>query len=125
MNLSFLMIVLTLLESGGMSAAFVNTQSLDECERRAKAVSTILAGQKLPIKDVVCRRSEATFEPFSHTGESAGAYHYIVTFDEREAWVTPRAADAACDGADAAARGPTEATRFCVASAQKLISEKN
>ncbi len=125
MKLSFLMIILTMLESGDMSAAFVNTDSLDECERRAKAVSTILAGQKLPIKDLVCRRSEATFEPFSHSGENAGAYRYIVTFDEREAWVTPRGADAACDGEGASARAPPEPVRFCVSSAQKLLSEQN
>ena len=68
MKLSFLMIILTMLESGDMSAAFVNTDSLDECERRAKAVSTILAGQNLPIKDLVCLRSEATFVPLSHSG---------------------------------------------------------
>lgn len=125
MKLGFLMIVLTLLESGDMSAAFVNTDSLEECARRAKAVRTILSGQKLPIKDLVCRRSKATFEPFSHNAESVSAYRYIVTFDAREAWIAPRPADTDCKGEDASARAPPEAIRYCVASAQKLLSKEN
>lgn len=124
MKLGFLMIVLTLLESGEMSAAFVNTDTLEDCERRAKAVRAILE-QRVPIKDLVCRSSAATFEPFSHGAENAGLHSYAISFDAREAWITPRAGNAPCDGDSADARAPPKSIRYCATSSQKLISEGN
>ena len=41
MKLGFLMIVMTLLENGQLSAAFVNTESLEDCERRAKQLNEV------------------------------------------------------------------------------------
>ncbi len=120
MKLGFVLIVMTLLENGQLSAAFVNTESLEECERRAKAVRTILSDQKVPIKDLVCRSSAARFEPFSHGGAtSAPAYSYVVSFDDREAWITPRTDDAPCNS------DPAKPIRYCATSAQKLLSEGN
>jgi hypothetical protein len=119
MKLGFLMIVMTLLENGQLSAAFVNTESLEDCERRAKAIRTILSDQKIPIKDLVCRSSAAKFEPFSHGAPSAQAHSYVVSIDEREAWITPRTDNAPCDG------DPAKPIRYCATSSQKLLSEGN
>jgi len=119
MKLGFLMIVMTLLENGQLSAAFVNTDTLADCERRANAIRMILSGQNVPIKDLVCRSSAAKFEPFSHGAPSTQAHSYVVSFDEREAWITPRTDDASCEA------GPAKPIRYCATSAQKLLSEGN
>lgn len=119
MTLGFVLIVMTLLENGQVSAAFVNTQSLEDCERRAKAVRAILSDQKVPIQDLVCRSSAARFEPFSHDTTGAQRHRYVVSFDEREAWITPRTDDAQCGG------DPVKPVRYCATSAQKLLSEGN
>lgn len=70
MKPGFLMIVMVPLENGQMSAALVNTESLEDCERRAKAIRTVLTDQEILIKDFVCRSSE----PFSHGAESTHAH---------------------------------------------------
>ncbi len=119
MKLGFLMIVMTLLENGQLSAAFVNTDTLADCERRAKAVRTILSGQNVPIKDLVCRSSTARFEPFSHEAPTTPPHSYVVSFDERDAWIAPRTDDTPCDG------DPAKPIRYCATSAQKLLSEGN
>lgn len=69
MKPGFLMIVMMPLENGQMSAALVNTESLEVCGRRAKAIRTVLTDQEIPIKDFVCRSSR----PFSHGAESTHA----------------------------------------------------
>ena len=125
MKLGFLMIVMTLLESGEMSAAFVNTASLDECERRAAAVRTILSNGAVPLKELVCRRSDATFEPFSHDTQGAHAHRYRVSFDDTDARITHLSDDAPCGDETAAGRDPDKPTQYCAVSAQKLLSEGN
>ena len=116
MKPGFLMIVLTLLENGQLSAAFVNTQTLDECEGRAAAVRVILEDGEFPVKQIVCRASEAQFEPFVHgTDEAAARQAYLVSFDDETAIVEPVAA---CEAAGAAGEG-----RYCATSSQKLLSQ--
>lgn len=124
MKLGVLMIVMTLLDGGGLSAAFVNTASLDECERRAEGIRAILSGQNVVIKELVCRGSEARFEPFSHGAAGGEAHRYVVTFDTQRAWVAPQAEDAPCDGAAAATIQPPT-VRYCATSTQTLLSEGN
>ncbi|HRO48842.1 MAG TPA: hypothetical protein PLW75_01770 [Hyphomicrobium sp.] len=125
MKLGFLMIVMTMLESGEMSAAFVNTASLDECERRAAAVRTILSNGPVPLKDLVCRRSDAAFEPFSHDAQGAHAHRYLVSFDDTDAKITQLHDDTPCGTDSATARDPSKPSQYCAVSAQKLLSEGN
>lgn len=125
MKLGVLMIVMTLLDGGSLSAAFVNTASLDECERRAEGVRAILSGQNVVIKELVCRGSEARFAPFSHGAAGGDAHKYVVTFDTQRAWVAPQAEDAPCDGAAAATTQPPATVRYCATSTQTLLSEGN
>ena len=116
MTLGFLMIVLTFLDSGELSAAFVNTPTLEECEARGATVRTILEEGNVTIEQLVCRASQAQFEPFMHGGEEDAERHaYVVAFDDERARVEP-VAD--CDAAR-----PTEAGRYCVTSTQKQLSQ--
>jgi hypothetical protein len=116
MKLAFLMIILTLPDNGQLSAAFVNTQTLEECEKRASVVRSILDKGDIEIKQMVCRSSGALFEPFVHGTEGdAERYAYSISFDDRNATVE---AIASCSAADAAEQG-----RYCATSTQKLLSQ--
>ena len=113
MKFGFLMIILTLLENGQMSAAFVNTQTLEECEQRASAVRKILEKGNIDIKERACRSSSAQFEPFVHgaTGE-AGSHAYRIIIDDNNARIEPVTA---CDPATV-----TQDGQYCTTSNQEL-----
>jgi len=115
MKLGFLMIILTLVENGQLSAAFVNTATLEECEQRAAVVRGILEKGEYPIEQMVCRAAEVEFEPFAHGMEQfAEKQTYLVSFDDRTATVE---AVASCEAAKA------KAGRFCATSTQKIVAE--
>lgn len=116
MKLGFLMIILTLVDNGQLSGAFVNTATLEECEDRAAVVRGILEKGEYPIEQMVCRASEAEFEPFAHGMEdTAEKQSYLVSFDDARATVEKVES---CDGQETAA-----AQTWCVTSMQKFASE--
>lgn len=115
MKLGFLMIIFTLAEGGQLSGAFVNTATLEECERRAAVVRGILEQGDSPIEQMVCRASDAEFEPFVHGMEEfAEAQSYLVSFDDTRATVEKAAS---CEGA-----APAPGT-WCVTSMQKFAAD--
>ena len=110
----FLMIVLTALESGQMSAAFVNTGTMEECEQRAATVRTILEQGNIGIVDMVCRSSDAAFEPFTHGAEAdAERFAYLIAFNGETATVS------AVDTCETSA--PAGEGRYCATSTQKML----
>lgn len=116
MKLDFLMIILTLVDNGQLSAAFVNTATLAECEQRAAVVRGILETGDTPIEQMVCRASDAEFEPFVHGMEEfAERQAYLVSFDDTTATVEKVAS---CDGAAQSRPGT-----YCAVSMQKFASE--
>lgn len=111
----FLMIVLTALESGQMSAAFVNTGTMEECEQRAATVRTILEQGNIGIIDMVCRSSDAAFEPFTHGAEAdAERFAYLISFDGETALVSPTRS---CETS-----GPAREGHYCATSTQKMLA---
>ena len=115
MKLGFLMIIFTLADNGQLSGAFVNTATLEECEQRAAVVRNILEQGDTPIEQMVCRASDAEFEPFVHGMEEfAERQTYIVSFDDERATVEKAAT---CDDVTPAAGS------WCVTSMQKFASE--
>ena len=113
MKLGFLMIILTLVD-GNLSAAFVSTATLEECEDRAAVVRGILEKGEYPIEQMVCRAADVEFEPFSHGMEqSADSQAYLISFDDKAATVE---AVASCAAAQ------VEAGQFCATSGQKIVA---
>jgi len=114
MSSGFLLIVLTVLDGGNLSAAFVNTDSLAECERRSAIVQSILTESRSPFKQLVCRRSAARFEPFAH-GMPADSprWSYLVEIGAETAVVS--------DIADCADATSEVEGRFCVTSTQQRV----
>lgn len=116
MKLGFLMIILTLVDNGQISAAFVSTETLQECEQRATVVRGILEKGEYPIEQMVCRAADVEFEPFAHGMEEfAERQTYLVSFDDKTAKVEKVAA---CDGGAQPAPGT-----WCATSTQKFASE--
>lgn len=116
MDHTFLMIVLTLSGGGQPAAAFVNTRTIEECEQRASVVRGILDKGDTEIKQIICRSSDAKFEPFAHgEGDDSQRNVYLISFDAENATVEPAAN---CDAADT-----TEGARYCATSTQKLLSQ--
>lgn len=114
MKLDFLMIILNLLDDGRMSAAFVNTETLQECERRAAVVRSILEKGEYPVEQMVCRAATVEFEPFAHGEEpDAPRQAYLISFDDEKAAVEPVES---CAGVAA------EAGRYCATSTQKIVN---
>lgn len=68
MSLAVLMIVLTLGADDRLDAAFVETESLANCEQRAEVVRGIIAGSTR-IEAILCRPSAQAFDPFMHGAE--------------------------------------------------------
>lgn len=114
MTLAFLMIVLTLSDGAPLSAAFVNTATQAECEKRATVVRSILEKGDIKIKQMVCRASDVQFEPFAHGADGdARRYAYVISFDDTKATVVPVAS---CEATGASGEG-----RYCATSTQKLL----
>lgn len=115
MKTSFLMIILTLAVDDQLSAAFVNTDSLQECRRRAVVVRSILESGNYTIEALACREAEVLFSPFSHAAPAdAERYSYRISFDEQVAQI---AKVTACI-ADSA----PEPEHYCATSTQYLLT---
>lgn len=116
MTFAVLMVVLTLSNGGQLSAAFVNTPTLADCEKRAAVVRGILDKGNVKITQIICRSSNIQFEPFAHGAEDDVKRHaYIVSFDDRSATIEPVAS---CD-----ARSMTGEGRYCATSSQKPLPQ--
>lgn len=111
---AFLMIILTLTSGTQLSAAFVNTPTREDCEKRAAVVRGILEKGDIEIKQMICRSSDVQFESFVHgSGDDAERYSYVISFDDKKATVAPVAS---CEVA-----GVTGEGRYCATSTQKLL----
>lgn len=116
MSSAFLMIVLTLSNGGQLSAAFVNTETLAACEKRAAVVSDILSKGNVKIRQIACRPSDLQFEPFAHgTPDDAKRHAYVISINDKSATVEQVAS---CAAANAAGEG-----RYCATSTQKLLPQ--
>lgn len=72
MQFLFLMVILTVLDNGKMSVAFVNTEDLASCQDRAEAVRGILSRGKVNITSIDCFSSKQKFEVFAHGKPAKG-----------------------------------------------------
>lgn len=117
MSMTVLMIVLTMGTGDGaqLSAAFVDTESIADCEERAARVTAIVAETDTPVKDSICLPSAQRFEPFMHGVEDdAPRYSYLIAHDDRQATVT---SVESCDSVT-----PAEG-EVCAVSVQQMLAK--
>lgn len=121
MNTHVLMIVLTTLGGGDLSAAFVGTESPADCRERLERVRLILDGAAAKggasVASAGCYLARQRFSAFSH-GEDASdpIHHYRIALSGETAVVTRHESAAACRQAAAAEGGQ----QHCAQSRQTM-----
>ncbi|QID19176.1 hypothetical protein G3580_17065 [Nitrogeniibacter mangrovi] len=119
MNTAFVMVILTLLADGQLSAAFVNTPTQAQCEQRAVAVGAILKKGGANVQQIRCIPSELQFTRFSHANAGTAPRHaYVLALGAHALGLTPVDDVAACRAGSAQRPVPEGATRYCVTSTQ-------
>ena len=116
MALGHIMLILTLLADGQLSAAFVSTADRAECEARATGVGAILKSGGANVQKIQCLRGSQKFARFSHASASTAPRHtYSLTVQDGVLTAQPIAKRKACQppqGAD---------QHYCVSSTQALL----
>lgn len=121
MKTAVLMIILSMLENGQMSSAFVNTPSMTSCQQRSKIVRAILTSGKVDIREIKCVPSSLKFTKFDHkTAEKAPRFLYSVKLGESDATVTALEELGTCKSEQAAVQAGDSARLFCTSSTQEL-----
>jgi len=116
MNTATVLVILTLLADGQLSAAFVNTDDPATCAERAAAIGAVLRQGGADVQTLRCVPSDLRFTRFSHRDAATAPRHaYRLRLDASRLEVTPVADLARCR-ADAAG----DDGRVCVTSTQSL-----
>lgn len=125
MNPLFLLVIISVTQSGDPSAAFVGTETIAQCEQRGKAIRSILDANKVEIKEFACLASEQRFELFLH-GAPAGAprYDYRVTLAADGARIEKVSTLDECRRTVPSAPASATATRvYCTTSSQAMLAD--
>lgn len=121
MSAAHVLVILTLLADGQMSAAFVNTDSPSACEARAASVGAVLKAGGADVKQLRCIPSNLKFVRFSHAkAQSAPRYAYALTLGAGSLALVPQPSVAACDDFLRRSDAPSVLERLCVTSTQSL-----
>lgn len=123
MNTHVLMIVLTTLGGGDLSAAFVGTEGASDCAGRLERVRLILddaaAKGGARVAAAGCFSSGQRFEPFNHDGAPSGSVnHYRILLSGETAVVARHEGAAACRQAAKAPGGSGQ--QHCAQSRQMM-----
>ena len=90
MNTLFLLVLLTQNAAGDINAAFVNTQSLEQCEQKAMMLEGVFQAANIPVIEKRCIKSPLVFTEFDHVVSSGMIRHfYTVSFDDQSVQITP------------------------------------
>ena len=121
MNTGIVMIILTLLPGGDLSASFVNTDTLAECEQRLGRIRPILENGKVGLREAGCFRSAARFDYFDHDPPAdAPRRGFLVELEGDLARVRKLAAPGDCDAMLEQVNGPAGTARYCATSTQDM-----
>jgi len=117
----YLLLVLTRNGAGDISAAFVNSDSLEACRASQTMVEAIFTSQQIPLLYSDCRPSAQRFTPFEHVNTSrVRRYHYLVELGSSTPKIQPMADWPSCRRAEQ--NGAQGNPVYCVSSTQRLIS---
>lgn len=121
MNTGIVMIILTLLPGGDLSASFVNTDTLAECEQRLGRIRPILENGKVGLKEAGCFRSPAQFDYFDHDPPADAPRHsFLIELAGDLASVRKLAASEDCPAILEQADRSAGKARYCTTSTQDM-----
>jgi hypothetical protein len=83
MKTLYLLITLTQNGAGDISSAFVNTETLEQCQQKAAMVEAVFKGSNIAIIESRCIKSKLQFSEFGHALNSRDIQnYYLISFDE-------------------------------------------
>jgi len=78
----FLLVLLSQNGAGDITASFVNTETLEQCQQKEQMVKAIFSTAELPILESRCMQSDLQFSEFGHaTSSSTPRHFYLIHFD--------------------------------------------
>ena len=125
MKTAFLMVILSMLDNGQLSSAYVNTPSETSCKQRSNIVRAILTKGGVDIREIKCVASPLKFEKFDHkTAANAPRYFYSISLDGTSTTITKLDDLIACKKQQADTKPANKARLFCTSSTQKMQPPK-
>jgi hypothetical protein len=83
MKMLFLLILLSQNGAGDITASFVNTETLEQCQQKEQMVKAIFTTAELPILESRCMASDLRFSEFGHAVSSSTPRHfYLIRFEQ-------------------------------------------
>lgn len=125
MPAALILVILTATQTGGVSAAFVDSLDTPSCKARGEMVRSILESQNVEIIRIGCFQGTATFEKFSHGAPPDAPRHaYRVTLSGDSVAVESVSDVVSCKDGSAAATNQKTREQHCVTSTQKMLNEE-
>ncbi len=83
MKTLYLLITLSQNAAGDINAAFVNTETLEQCQQKAVLVENIFKSSSIPILESRCTKTNLKFSEFGHAANSRNIrYFYLISFND-------------------------------------------
>lgn len=70
--------------AGDISAAFVNTETLEQCQHKAQMLEGVFTASKIPILERQCVENELQFSAFQHVATTGMSRHFYLLEFNRE-----------------------------------------
>jgi hypothetical protein len=119
MKTLFLLIMLTQNGAGDINAAFVNTETLEQCQQKAMMVEGVFQASAIPVIESRCIKSELKFSKFGHASTSSKIKSfYLIHFDRSSVQISPVSDWRAC--MDRQKDDVKQGRLYCSSSVQSL-----
>jgi len=90
MKTLFLLIILTQNGAGDINTAFVNTETMQQCQQKTLLVEGVFSGSDIPVIESRCIKSDLQFSEFSHASTATMIKHfYLIVFDQTSVQISP------------------------------------
>lgn len=89
MKTLFLLIILTRNGAGDINAAFVNTETLSQCQQKAAMLAAVFQTADIPVLESRCVRSAIQFSKFGHvTADNMRRNFYLVSLESESVQIS-------------------------------------
>ncbi len=84
MQTLFLLITLTQNGAGDINAAFVNTETLAQCQQKALMLESVFTASDIPVIESRCIKSDLKFSEFGHASTASKIRNYYLATVDKE-----------------------------------------
>jgi hypothetical protein len=127
MTASFLLMLLTLGDTGQINAAFINTQSLITCQAKSKMLEAMMNTSNIKIIKNSCFETSLLFSKYSHEKRMQEVPNsYLISITDKDIQISPSKNKMACivDKEKLTLKSQQEEV-YCTTSTQKLTVNNN